>query len=164
MNANDVMTVRTYSCTRHDSLDQVARLMWDHNCGAIPVVDDERHPVGIITDRDIAMTTMLNHRPQWELTAGELIADQKLHTCAQDESVENCLATMEKYSIRRLPVIDAAGRLTGIISMGDAIAFTSNSAGRSKSQQQLPPKQTLAMLKAVSAHHANAGGAVVAAR
>lgn len=162
MNAHDIMTVQTQCCRRQHSLDQVARQMWEHDCGAIPIVDEQHRPVGIITDRDIAMATMLNHRPQWELTAGEVIANRELHTCTQADPVEDCLDTMEKYGVRRIPVIDAEGRLAGIISMGDAVAFTGNTASRSKSQQKLSPRQTLAMLKAISAHHASAPRASVA--
>jgi CBS domain-containing protein len=159
MNAKEIMTVQTQSCGRHESLDQVARKMWEHDCGAIPIMDEQQRPVGILTDRDIAMATMLNHRPQWELTAGEIIADRQLHTCQEGDSVNDCLALMEEHSIRRVPVVDTEGNLAGIISIGDAIAFTGNSAAHRK--HALSPKQTLTMLKAIAAHHES--GARVAA-
>lgn len=160
MNANDIMTVQTQTCSCNDNLDQVARQMWEHDCGAIPVVDEDRRPVGIITDRDIAIAAMLNHKALWELHAGEMIAHQQVHTCYQDDPVEDCLKLMQAHSIRRLPVTDASGRVAGIISIGDAIAVTGNSAALSKSNQQLSPKHIMAMLKVITAHHASQAGPV----
>lgn len=154
MLVQEAMTADVKSCTHNQNLELVARLMWDNDCGALPVVDDANHPVGIITDRDIAMAAMLNHRPLWDLSVGDIIREQTLVSCHTDEPVESCLASMRKHSVRRLPIVDASGALAGILSLGDAVAFTQ---GGNLSTSAIPFEDTLAMLKTVSAHHNSSG-------
>ncbi len=154
MLVHEVMTANVKSCKHSQNLELVARLMWDNDCGAIPVVDDANHPVGIITDRDIAMAAMLNHRPLWDMSVGDIIRDQKMVFCRVDEPVQSCIASMEKHCVRRIPIVDAGGSLAGILSLGDAIAFTQDGKSRTAA---IPVEDTLAMLKTVSAHHNSSG-------
>ena len=162
MYANEIMSVDVKSCTRDANLEEISRLMWDCDCGAVPVVNQKGKPIGIVTDRDIAMAAMLNHKPLWEMAAAALIEGQRLCTCEQEETVESCLHKMEQYGVRRLPVVDAGGRLCGIITMGDVLAFAAKpAASRSKTQnKQVPVSNLMAMLKNVSGHHAQASQSV----
>jgi len=153
MFATNAMSTATKSCKPDFNLEQVAHLMWEGDCGAMPVVDDENRPIGIITDRDIAMAAMLNHQPLWEIHAGALIKDQTLRYCQVNDQLEDCLSIMEQNSIRRLPVVNAQGALAGILSMGDVIAFASEKKSKAKNAQSVAYRDVIGMLKNVSAHH-----------
>lgn len=126
MYVNEAMTTSVCTCQPTTTLDKIARKMWAADCGAIPIVDEGNKPVGMVTDRDIAMAAMLNNKPLWELTASTIMQDQQVHCISQFESIESCLATMEKYRVRRLPVIADSGKLVGIVSLTDALAMASS--------------------------------------
>ncbi|MEX2470047.1 MAG: CBS domain-containing protein [Pseudohongiellaceae bacterium] len=157
MNVNEIMTADVASCSSESNLEEIARLMWDRDCGAIPVVNHKGNPVGIVTDRDIAMAAMLNHKPLWEIGAEQVIQGQRLCTCEQEDSVAHCLTKMEQNGIRRMPIVDAKGHLAGIVSMGDAVAFAAkagNSRQKQKAAKGVPVQELVDMLQHVSAHHA----------
>jgi CBS domain-containing protein len=152
MKVNEAMSSPVKCCNPSTSLDAVARMMWEGNCGSIPVVSDDNRPLGIITDRDIAMAAMLNHQPLWAIPAARVIEGQRLTCCSERESIEDCVAKMEQSRVRRILVTDRDGALCGIVSMGDAVAFTE----RDTDNDQVPAvesEQLLGMLRQVSAHH-----------
>lgn len=156
MNVNEIMVTEVKTCSRETTLAEIARLMWDNDCGAIPVVNQQGKPVGIVTDRDIAMSSMLNQKPLWELNADQVIQGQRLSTCQQESAVEDCLTKMEQNGIRRLPVVDGKGRLAGIVSIGDTLAFANKSGGASRTRQAgngVPVQDLVSMMQHVSAHH-----------
>ncbi len=152
MNINEVMTAPVKTCNASTSLDEIAKMMWEENCGAIPVVTDTNQPVGIVTDRDIAMAAMLNHQPLWNITASTVIQGQNLSCCRQQEPVEVGVAQMEQNGVRRILVTDDSGALCGIMSMGDAVAFTTSSQAGDKSKF-ISSQKILGMLRKVSSHH-----------
>jgi len=152
MNVNEAMTTPVKTCNENTSLDEVARMMWEGNCGAIPVITDANHPVGIVTDRDIAMAAMLNHQPLWNIPAAAVIQGQELCCCDQQEPIENCITKMEEKSVRRILVTDASGALCGIVSMGDAIAFTQTEKTKTR-KKVIGAEQVIGMLRKVSRHH-----------
>lgn len=157
MNINEIMSIDVKTCKPNSNLEEVAGLMWKYDCGAIPVIDDQHKPIGIITDRDIAMAAMLNHQPLWSLTSNDLIKEQDLCCCQQNDSLQECLDKMQEYGVRRTLVTNADGTLAGIVSLGDIVAFTGNS--RTKSVQGKPllkVERVISMLKQVSAHHMQA--------
>ncbi len=149
MNIEEIMTTEIQCCNRNTSLNEIASQMWEYNCGAIPVIDDESKPVGMVTDRDIAMSCTLNHKAPWELEASTVIGNRELFTCSQDDSLETALAIMSDNKIRRLPVTDQDGYLVGILTIDDIIA-RSNSG---KPEKALSYKNTMSTLKAVSFQH-----------
>jgi CBS domain-containing protein len=146
------MTAPVRCCSPDSSLEDLARMMWAEDCGSIPVVDDESRPVGVVTDRDIAMAAMLKHQPLWEICASDVIKGQRVVCCSQQEPVESCVAKMKENSVRRILVTDDAGKLVGIVSMGDTVAFAQDSpdpiAGCA-----IDSDEVLGMLRKVSAHH-----------
>lgn len=157
MYVHEAMTTDVKKCKPYSSLNDVARMMWEGDCGAIPVVSDDDKPVGIITDRDIAMCAMLNHQALWEIQASTVIQGQSLCCCDQQESIESCLRKMEQSEVRRALITDESGCLAGILSMGDALAFTRQAGSArdsySKKGEQVEVDNVLGMLKKVSAHH-----------
>ena len=149
MKVNDVMTTDVQCCMVNSSLDEIASKMWQGSCGAIPVVDKDARPVGMITDRDIAMSCTLNHKAPWELQASTVIGERELFTCSKDDSVDIALSIMKDRKVRRLPVTDNLGHLVGMLSIDDIVARSS----KGKLAQNIPYDVTMTTLKAVAFHH-----------
>lgn len=121
MKVNDLMERIVHSCDPETNLQTVAIKMLDNDCGSIALVDSKGKPVGIITDRDIALGAALNHKPLWELTAEQIANHRKIFTCSAEDSIQMALGIMRTHKIRRLPVVDRNGRLTGILSIDKII-------------------------------------------
>lgn len=118
MRVNDVMTAQAVTCRTSDTLAQAAQLMWDHDCGCIPIVDDDQHVVGMVTDRDVCMAGLHAGQPLREIQVHEAMAHDPV-TCRPDDDVSEAQEVMGKARVRRLPVTDAAGRLVGVLSLHD---------------------------------------------
>ena len=121
MLVKDIMRSNVETCRLDDNLESVALRMWNHDCGVIPVVDENYHPVGMITDRDIAMGCSLNHKPLWEMNARDILNHRPLFSCDGEENVTTLLEMMNEHQIRRIPVTNGDGQLAGIVSIGDTI-------------------------------------------
>ena len=116
--ARDVMTSNPACCTPETPLEQVAKLMIQHDCGEIPVIDSAELVVGVVTDRDIVCRTVAQGKNPLAYTA-EICMSDPVITVFEDTPLAEVLATMEKHQIRRLPVVDSEGRCAGMISQGD---------------------------------------------
>jgi len=120
MNVSEVMTRNTSACEPADSLERAAAIMWDRDCGAVPVVDGTGALHGIVTDRDLAMSAYLKGRPLAAITVGEVMS-RAMHCCAPTDTVERALATMRQHQVHRMPVVDGDGRLTGMLAVADLL-------------------------------------------
>lgn len=120
MQVRDIMTEDPACCTPETDLKEVARLMVEHDCGAIPVVDDmdSMKPIGIITDRDIVMRTLAVGKDPTYLKIQDCMSGPCLTIGTMDD-VEDCCDTMEANQIRRIVVIDDDGRCCGIVAQAD---------------------------------------------
>lgn len=152
MNVNQVMTTPVRTCSSSTSLEEVARMMWEGDCGAIPVVSEANIPLGVVTDRDIAMAAMLNHQALWSIPAATVIQGQKPFCCGQQDSVESCVSQMEQHGVRRILVTDDSGALSGIVSLGDTVAFAQPDASKNR-KDLIGADKVLGMLRKVSGHH-----------
>lgn len=146
MKVEDVMTTEIQCCDKNTSLDQIAAQMWEHNCGAIPVVDENSKPVGMVTDRDIAMCCTINHKAPWELQASTVLGDRSIYSCSQDTNIALAMNLMKNHKVRRLPVTDSEGTLVGLLSIDDAIARSENN----RQAKELSYEITMNTLKAVA--------------
>jgi CBS domain-containing protein len=118
MLVKDIMTAEVQSCRAGDSLQLAAKLMWDGDCGCVPVIDEDRRVIGIITDRDICMAAFTQGVPLSESRVESAMA----HTvsCVRaDDSPAIAEAVMQRLQVRRLPVVDRAGILVGVLSLAD---------------------------------------------
>lgn len=123
MKVKDVMTKTVYRVKNTQTLNDAAKLMWDHDCGWLPVVDDNDKVVAALTDRDIAMAAFLNGRTLSELPAAKA-QSHELFTCSPSDGIDKVEDLMKSHRVRRLPVIDKAGGLVGVLSLNDiALAF-----------------------------------------
>jgi len=118
MTVVSVMTPSPACCTTATPLRDVARMMRDNDCGQIPVVDEAQRPVGVVTDRDIAMRVVAEGRNTDEATAADAMS-KPVRTVTTDTSLADCVCLMESEQVRRVPVVDADGRLAGIVSIAD---------------------------------------------
>lgn len=120
MRVEQLMTKQVRTCLPEDSLERAAQLMWDYDCGSLPVCsgDEPWKAVGMITDRDIAMCAMFHPKPLRELPVSEAMA-RNLRVCRPADSVEDAESVMRDAQLRRLPVVDSDGRIVGMISLAD---------------------------------------------
>jgi CBS domain-containing protein len=118
MKVHELMTRNVATCTSRDSLAHAAQLMWDRDCGVVPVVDAHGCAVGILTDRDVCMAAWTKGRPLSALRVEDAAA-HLLYTIGEDDPIEVAEARMRAYQVRRLPVVGADGRLLGILSLND---------------------------------------------
>jgi CBS domain-containing protein len=120
--ARDVMTTAPSCCTATATLDQVAKLMVQNDCGEIPVVDRGERLVGVITDRDIVCRVVADGKNPMAHTAEQYMSQPVLSVTA-DTPIPDIMQMMEKHQIRRVPVVDKQGCCVGIIAQAD-LAWT----------------------------------------
>jgi CBS-domain-containing membrane protein len=119
MKVSEVMCRPVTFCTEETSLPAAARRMADNDCGALPVVSP-RGVVGMITDRDVCLAVgTLSRHPADMLVRDVMTRDVAL--CHTDDDVHDALTVMANRHVRRLPVLDAAGALQGVLSTDDLV-------------------------------------------
>jgi CBS domain-containing protein len=130
MKVADSMTREVRACTVHDSLNAAARVMWEHDCGCVPVVDVQGRLVGIVTDRDICMAAYTQGAPL-EAISLERVMAARVISCSRTDDLDTAHRLMRKHEIHRLPVVDSRGRLTGILSLSDVVNQASQAGAAS---------------------------------
>ena len=120
LKVRDAMTANPAFCLVSTPLPEVARLFVEHDCGAVPVLDnrDARKPIGIVTDRDIACRVVAEGKDALRLTAGDCMTSPCL-SVDEETSLEDCCRLMEANRVRRIVVVDLDGRCSGIVSQAD---------------------------------------------
>ena len=116
MQAKDIMTANPCCCSLNDSVQDVARTMRDHDCGAVPVTDNGRL-VGIVTDRDLTVRVLaagLDH----ESRIADVISREP-STCSPDSDLTEVERVMSDQQVRRIPIVDADRQCVGIVSQAD---------------------------------------------
>ena len=147
MKVRDIMTPNPSFCREESTLASAARLMWDGDFGALPVVDRDEKVIGVITDRDICMATWMRNEPESRVTVGDVVSGP-VHRCRAEDDLPTPLAIMREAQVRRLPVVDKEGKLQGMLSVNDIILAAEDvpKAGRPTC------KDVVAMLKAICEH------------
>lgn len=118
MKVFEVMSTEVQTCGPDDGLDEAARIMWQHDCGCVPVVDDDGRVLGMVTDRDVCMATWTRGLAPASLRVGETMAE-RVHVCRPDDDLVLAERTMREQQVRRLPVVDGNDRLVGLLSLAD---------------------------------------------
>lgn len=116
----EVMSKPVASCQPTDSLNECARTMWERDCGCIPIVDGLARVVGILTDRDVCMAAYTQGRPLTEIQA-TVLCNRDVYTCKASDTLAHAEELMTRHQIRRLPVVDDAGGLVGLLSLSDLV-------------------------------------------
>jgi CBS domain-containing protein len=120
MKASRVMSIPVWSCAPETNLSCVVQTMWKHDCGIVPVVDDNGRAIGIVTDRDICIALGTRNQPASTVSAREVMS-QSVVGCAPDDDCFTVLQLMERQRVRRLPVLGTGDVLLGIVSLDDIV-------------------------------------------
>jgi CBS domain-containing protein len=146
MKVRDAMTRHPICCTPDTSLEAVACMMVDCDCGSIPVVGDllTKFPIGMITDRDIVARAVATGRPSLDTVAGDCMTAPAF-TITEDAELGDCIALMEERQIRRVIVVDREGGVSGVIAQADIARHVSKKhSGELLEQVSRPAQDTSA--------------------
>ncbi len=119
------------TCFPNHPLSEAARLMWELDCGSVPVVDDSGNLVGMITDRDICMAAYTRDQPLSALSVKSTMSEQ-VASAAPGDTIEQIVRVMREHQVRRVPIVDQ-GKFVGIITLADVIHHLQGTNGFSGS-------------------------------
>ena len=119
MQIAEVMTPGPIVCAPDTSVAEAARLMWEGDCGVLPVVDD-RLLRGVVTDRDLFIALATRNARASEMTVSAVARTNPV-TCSPRDDINQAMGKMKTHRVRRLPVVDDSGALVGIVSMNDLV-------------------------------------------
>lgn len=122
MRTRERMTVGTAYCLASDSLAHVASLLWHHDCGSMPVVDEGHRVLGMITDRDICMAALLTGQRLDELSVGGSMAND-VSGVGPEDSLLSAEMLMRSRAVHRLPVMDSEQKLLGMLCSNDLLRW-----------------------------------------
>ncbi|HTA93391.1 MAG TPA: CBS domain-containing protein [Polyangiaceae bacterium] len=118
--AERVMTAALRTCTATDSLHSAAQIMWDEDCGAVPVVDSRGLLLGILTDRDLCMACYTQGRAPAQATVASAMSRVTYHAGPRTP-LANVVDLMTKRKVRRVPITNEAGQLLGLVALADLL-------------------------------------------
>ena len=118
MKIREVMSSPAHTCRLQDSLEQAARLLWEHDCGMLPVEDGDGRVCAAITDRDICMGAYTRGRRLADLCVSDSMSTDVV-TCGADDDVAVVAKGMAARQVHRLPVVDKQGKAIGVVSLND---------------------------------------------
>lgn len=148
MKIERIMTHKVSACNQNDSLNTAAQLMWENDCGCVPVIsaNGSGAVVGMLTDRDICMAAYTQGKTLIQLPVTAAMS-KKVITCKPSDDIRHAEALMRDNRIRRLPVVDDNGKLVGIVSFND-IAREAEAERRSGAREVSSPEvvETLAVI------------------
>ncbi len=121
MDIRRVMTHSVVTASPQATVRETAALMRERNVGSVVLVDADGRPVGLITDRDLAITVVADGRDPDE--AASLLASSPVVSALVDMDVEEVAALMIRHGIRRVPVLDG-DVLAGMITLDDLAVRT----------------------------------------
>jgi len=120
MKVSEVMTKSPASCSSDMNLGAAAEIMWNYNCGFLPILSSQQKVVGVITDRDMCMAMATRNRLPGNITVQQ-VSSGVIYSCKSEDDASTALETMKEKGIRRLPVLDATGKLAGVLSVDDLV-------------------------------------------
>jgi CBS domain-containing protein len=118
--ARDVMTTDPACCSPNTTLDQVAKMMVQNDCGEIPIVDTANRPIGVVTDRDIVCRVVAEGKNPSAHTAEQAMT-RSVITVPTNARMDDVIGTMADHQIRRVLVVDDGGCCAGIIAQADIV-------------------------------------------
>ena len=140
MKVKDLMTAAPKVCTPETTVAEAASLLWEGDCGMLPVVDDGEL-VGVVTDRDMYIALATRNERAAHLRVGA-VATRPAISCAPEDDVADALGVMRQARIRRLPVVGFGNSVLGVLSINDILRATGVDKG-----------DVLQTLQAICSHH-----------
>ncbi len=154
MKVQDIMTSDVQCCGPDTNLAAAAKMMWDSDCGALPVLNVQGQVMGMITDRDICMAAATKNKPAWDITVWETVSG-KVYSCHMSDDVHTALDVMKREKVRRLPVVDEDEVLQGVVAMNDFVLLAGEAKGGKA--PALSYEDVVRTMKAISAHRVLVG-------
>ena len=144
MKVREAMTPDPVCCLTTDSAQKVAGILCKQGIGSVLVVSDHesRKLIGIITDRDLCCSVVANGlNPQ--STPVENFISRNPFACREGDSLDNCERSMQEHKVRRIPIVDADGRVIGIVSQADlALRDKPEKVAKTVAEVSKPPSST----------------------
>lgn len=155
MKVEKIMTADVKFCVENDNLNRAAQLMWENDCGFVPVIagDGEAKLTGVLTDRDICMAAYTQGRPLFEIPVRSAMS-HKVISCKSTDDIRDAELLMRKNQVRRLAVIDDKGALAGIVSINDLAIEAEHELGARKGAPELAETEVAETLAAICEHRA----------
>lgn len=137
MKVSEVMTAQVVTAKPNSTVKQVAKTMSEIDSGVIPVVEDGK-VLGLITDRDIVVRVVAEGG-SLDAPVSEIMTDE-VQSCQEEDNLADATAKMGNHQVRRLVVLNDAGRLTGILSLGDvAMDYGAKAVGKTLEEISAEP-------------------------
>jgi CBS domain-containing protein len=114
----DVMTANPVYVSDKDSIRDVARIMAREDTGVVPVCDNSKKIIGMITDRDIVVRLVAEGKDPANAKVNEAMT-KNVRAVKEDSTIDEALNVMKSAEVRRVPVVNARNEIVGIVSMGD---------------------------------------------
>jgi CBS domain-containing protein len=146
MKVRELQTSDVRAVNPDTNLAAAAQIMWECDCGCVPVIDHDHNLVGMITDRDIAIAATTRSAAPADIPVRHVMSTGHLYSCRPDDDVRIALATMGEHRVRRLPVTDRENHLVGILSLNDLVRCVENRTGA-----HVPGSEFIEALQAISA-------------
>lgn len=145
MRIQEIMSQPAVTCSSTDTLSRAAELMWKHDCGAVAVTDKDGKLVGVVTDRDACISAFTQGKALHQVPV-TLAMSKQIYSAKAEDSLGAAEHLMRGKKIRRLPVVDAAGKPVGMISMNDLTRLASGS------RKSAVEHEVLAVLASIGEH------------
>jgi CBS domain-containing protein len=139
-----IMTADVASCGPDDMLSRAAQIMWERDCGFVPVVASGM-VVGTITDRDACMAAYTRGEPLAAIRVGDVMS-RDVETCTADEALKTVEQRMQQRQIRRMPVVDGGKRIIGVVSLNDLALAAARARGEESGPSMVEVGSTLAAI------------------
>jgi CBS domain-containing protein len=127
MSVGRICTRVTYTATPGESVRQGAKRMAEQGVGSLVVVDEMKRPIGMLTDRDIAVRAVAPGLDPRETTVSEVMS-KPVHSVVEDASIESAIRGMAGAAVRRAVVTNAKGKLVGILALDDLLDLLAEEA------------------------------------
>jgi CBS-domain-containing membrane protein len=116
-----LMTRNVETCRSSDRMDRAAQIMWERDCGVVPVMAEGNgtaRVIGMVTDRDICMAAYTQGRKLQDMPVASAMSRQVL-SCRPTDSLAVALKVMKTNRVHRLPVVDQNEHVVGMLSLAD---------------------------------------------
>jgi CBS-domain-containing membrane protein len=150
MRIEQIMTKDVSTCAPEENLNRAAQIMWERDCGVVPVVSAGPEPrvVGIVTDRDVCMASYTRGQRLDQIRIGDVMSTQ-VHACRPHDSADRAEELMKQAQVHRLPVVDDANQLLGLVSVAD-LARRARTPGAGKARTAPTPAEIGDTVAAIS--------------
>ena len=120
MTVKEVMTKPIATCRLDTNLAEATALMWENNCGILPVLSETGQLAGVVTDRDVCIALGTRDVRSSALSVQDVINRQP-RVCKTNDDIHTALWQMSEAKVRRLPVVNDDAMVVGIVSMDDVV-------------------------------------------